>query len=208
MNKEDKLKENVQNTYDELHAPDGLRRKVMNMSEMNGKKKGMSVVKKLAVAAAIAAVLFAGSNGVAYAMTGSTWVETVMARINVNGAWYDVELAGEVLEDGTVQYSTTLDVQEEDSVSVVVTEDAEVSNPTYKMGTEDAETSSEVIEVAEEDGRIYLLAGDMKLDITEDMTDGAASGSYEKNGVTFEYEVREQPGAWGCYELHILSEEK
>jgi len=160
------------------------------------------------VAAAIAAVLFAGSNGVAYAMTGSTWVETVMARINVNGAWYDVELAGEVLEDGTVQYSTTLDVQEEDSVSVVVTEDAEVSNPTYKMGTEDAETSSEVIEVAEEDGRIYLLAGDMKLDITEDMTDGAASGSYEKNGVTFEYEVREQPGAWGCYELHILSEEK
>ena len=81
------------------------------------------------------------------------------------------------LEDGTVQYSTTLDVQEEDSVSVVVTEDAEVSNPTCKMGTEDAETSSEVIEVAEENGRIYLLAGDMKLDITEDMTDGAASGS-------------------------------
>ncbi|MBR6642950.1 MAG: hypothetical protein IKL28_04720 [Lachnospiraceae bacterium] len=119
------------------------------MSEMNGKKKGMSVVKKLAVAAAIAAVLFAGSNGVAYAMTGSTWVET-----------------------------------------------------------EDAETSSEVIEVAEENGRIYLLAGDMKLDITEDMTDGAASGSYEKNGVTFEYEVREQPGAPGCYELHILSEDK
>ena len=141
--------ENVQNTYDELHAPEGLRRKVMNMSEMNGKKKGMSVVKKLAVAAAIAAVLFAGSNGVAYAMTGSTWVET-----------------------------------------------------------EDAETSSEVIEVAEENGRIYLLAGDMKLDITEDMTDGAASGSYEKNGVTFEYEVREQPGAPGCYELHILSEDK
>lgn len=112
------------------------------------------------------------------------------------------------LEDGTVQYSTTLDVQEEDSVSVVVTEDAEVSNPTCNMGTEDAETSSEVIEVAEEDGRIYLLAGDMKLDITEDMSDGTASGSYEKNGVTFEYEVKEQPGAPGCYELHILSEEK
>ena len=126
MNKEDKLKEYVQNTYDELHAPDGLRRKVMNMNEVNAKKMGMSVVKKLAVAAAIAAVLFAGSNGVAYAMTGSTWVETMMAKVSINGVEQEMELEmeGEVLEDGTVQYSTSFEVEEGDSVSITFSEEA------------------------------------------------------------------------------------
>ena len=55
MSKEDNLKKYVQNTYDELHAPEGLRRKVMNMTEMKAKKTGMSLGKKLAMAAAIAA---------------------------------------------------------------------------------------------------------------------------------------------------------
>ncbi len=127
MNKENKLKEYIQNTYDELHAPDGLQRKVMNMNEVNAKKMGMSVVKKLAVAAAIAAVLFAGSNGVAYAMTGSTWVETMMAKVSINGVEQEMELEmeGEVLEDGTVQYSTSFEVEEGDSVSITFSEEAE-----------------------------------------------------------------------------------
>lgn len=205
MNKEDKFKEYVRNTYDELHAPDGLRRKVMNMNEFNAKKMGMSVVKKLAVAAAIAAVLFAGSNGVAYAMTGSTWVETMMARINVNGVWQDVELEGEVLEDGTIQYSTTLDVQEEESVGMVIVTDS--VPPEHVEIYTDTTVEPERTEIVVEDGRVYLVVGDMTIDITEDMTDGSASGSYEKKGNEFRYEVKEEPGVPGCYELHISSEE-
>lgn len=205
MNKEDKLKEYVRNTYNELHAPDGLRRKVMNMNEFNAKKMGMSVVKKLAVAAAIAAVLFAGSNGVAYAMTGSTWVETMMARINVNGVWQDVELEGEVLEDGTIQYSTTLDVQEEESVGMVIVTDS--VPPEHVEIYTDTTVEPERTEIVVEDGRVYLVVGDMTIDITEDMTDGSASGSYEKKGNEFRYEVKEEPGVPGCYELHISSEE-
>ena len=205
MSKEDKLKEYVRNTYDELHAPEGLRRKVMNMNEFDTKKMGMSVVKKLAVAAAIAAVLFAGSNGVAYAMTGSTWVETMMARINVNGVWQDVELEGEVLEDGTIQYSTTLDVQEEEPVGMVIVTDS--VPPEYVEIYTDTTVEPERTEIVVEDGIIYLMDGDVKIDITEDMEDGIATGSYEKNSMVYQYEVKEEPGVPGCYELHISSEE-
>lgn len=205
MNKEDKLKEYVRNTYDELHAPDGLRRKVMNMTEMKTKKTGMSVGKKLAMAAAIAAVLFAGSNGVAYAMTGSTWVENAVARIRVNGVWKDVELEGEVLEDGTIQYSATLDVQEEEPVGMIIVTDS--VPPEHVEIYTDTTVEPERTEIVVEDGIIYLMDGDVKIDITEDMKDGSATGSYEKNGNEFQYEVKEEPGVPGCYELHISSEE-
>ncbi|MBQ7863402.1 MAG: hypothetical protein IJ353_02925 [Lachnospiraceae bacterium] len=221
MNKEDKVKEYVQSTYDELHAPEGLRRKVMNMTEMKAKKTGMSVGKKLAMAAAIAAVLFAGSNGVAYAMTGSTWVENVVARISVNGVWQDVEMEGVVLEDGTVQYSTTLDVQDEDSVEIVLVSDAvdadslkisagdgaESSFPEIYINMDTTTTADCNIGVVKEDDSVYFVDGDLKIDITEDIADGAASVRYEKNGETYQYEVKEEPGVPGCYELHISSEE-
>lgn len=206
MNKENKMKEYVQSTYDELHAPDGLRRKVMNMSEVNGKKMGMSVVKKLAVAAAIAAVLFAGSNGVAYAMTGSTWVETMIARMSINGVWQDVELDGEVLEDGTVQYSKTLDVQDGEMVEMVLVTDS--ANGDQSGNNMNVAVEQERTEVLEEDGSVYLIVGDRKLDITEDMEDGTATGNYEKNGAVYNYEVKEKPGTQGCFELHIIREEK
>ena len=221
MNKEDNLKKYVQNTYEELHAPEGLRRKVMNMTEMKAKKTGMSVGKKLAMAAAIAAVLFAGSNGVAYAMTGSTWVENVVARISVNGVWQDVEMEGVVLEDGTVQYSTTLDVQDEDSVEIVLVSDAaeadslkisagdgaESSFPEIYINMDTTTTVDCNIGVVKEDDSVYFVDDDIKIDITEDIADGAASVSYEKDGETYQYEVNEEPGVPGCYELHISNEE-
>jgi len=221
MSKEDNLKKYVQNTYDELHAPEGLRRKVMNMTEMKAKKTGMSLGKKLAMAAAIAAVLFAGSNGVAYAMTGSTWVENVVARISVNGVWQDVEMEGVVLEDGTVQYSTTLDVQDEDSVEIVLVSDAaeadslkisagdgaESSFPEIYINMDTTTTVDCNIGVVKEDDSVYFVDDDIKIDITEDIADGAASVSYEKDGETYQYEVNEEPGVPGCYELHISNEE-
>ena len=221
MNKEDNLKKYVQNTYEELHAPEGLRRKVMNMTEMKAKKTGMSLGKKLAMAAAIAAVLFAGSNGVAYAMTGSTWVENVVARISVNGVWQDVEMEGVVLEDGTVQYSTTLDVQDEESVEILLVSDAvdadslkisagdgaESSFPEIYINMDTTTTVDCNIGVVKEDDSVYFVDDDIKIDITEDIADGAASVSYEKDGETYQYEVNEEPGVPGCYELHISNEE-
>lgn len=104
MNEDLKLKKDYKDTFSDIHAPEALARKVKNMSKVEKSKAGMSLVKKLAVSAAAVAILFAGSNGVAYAATGSTWIETVV--IHFNGSGYEAELNGEVGEDA-VTYTVT-----------------------------------------------------------------------------------------------------
>jgi uncharacterized protein YneR len=159
------------------------------------------------VAAAIAAVLFAGSNGVAYAMTGSTWVETVVAKLSINGVEQGVEMQCEVLENGTKQYSRTIDVEEGDEVTLSLVRDAVENAPNYEISMEAAEIPGRT-EIVVEDGIVYFIDNDVKIDITEDMSVGEASGTYEKNGMVYQYEVEEEPGVPGCYELHISSEEE
>lgn len=103
MNEDMKLKKDYKETFTGIHAPEALSRKVRNMSREN-KKVGLPMMKKVAVAAALAGVLFVGSNGVAYAATGSTWVETVI--VHFNGSGYDAELNGEAGDDA-VTYDVT-----------------------------------------------------------------------------------------------------
>lgn len=194
MNKEEKMKEYVQNTYDELHAPDGLRRKVINMTKTEAKKTGMSVAKRFAVAAAIVAVLFAGSNGVAYATTGSTWLETVVVHFNINGVTYDAELEGEQNEDGTVTYSGIVEGMD-GATTIVIDSDSESWEQDYYFSSDNI-IEIDRQEIIEEDGRIYLADGDVKTDITEDVQDGRASGTYNKNGMIYEYEVTAGIGGW------------
>lgn len=209
MNMEDKIKECVQGTFEELHAPDSLRRKVMNMSSSNVAKKRMSVAKKLAVAAALAVVLFAGSNGVAYAMTGSTWVASVMAKINVDGVLQDVEMDVEVREDGLVLYHGTVEAEDGHEVGILIADDSVPEGAVVIVMETDTTVPLERTEVVvEENGNVSLVIGELTFDITEDMADGTAAGSYEKGGVTYQYEVKEEPGVPGCYELHISSEEE
>ena len=203
---EDKMKEYVQSTFEELHAPDGLRRKVMNMST-NVTKKGMSFGKKLAVAAALAVVLFAGSNGVAYATTGSTWVETVIAKITVDGVVQDVEMDVKLREDGLVEYHGTVEVEDGHEVGVLILNDSVPEGAAVIVMEMDTNIVPERTEVIEEDGKLTLVVGEVTIDITEDMADGTATGSFEKNGEMYQYEVKEEPGVPGCFELHINSEE-
>ena len=79
MQREDKIKTYIQDSFREIHAPAELRRKVMNMSEQK-KRKSFAWAKKLAVAAAVAVAVFAGSNCAAYAMTGDSRVENLTTR--------------------------------------------------------------------------------------------------------------------------------
>jgi len=204
---EDKLKKYIQSTYEELHAPDELRRKVMNMSS-NVMKKGMSMTKKLAVAAALAVVLFAGSNGVAYAVTGNTWVETVMTKISVNGVLQDVEMDVKMREDGLVEYYGTVEAEDGHEVGILILDDSVEERPGMIVMDINTNVVPERTEVVEEDGKLTLVVGEITLDITEDMADGTATGSFEKNGETYQYEVKEEPGVPGCFELHITSEEE
>lgn len=64
------------------------------------------------------------------------------------------------------------------------------------------EVAVDTVTVAEENGKIYLVDGEWKLDITEDAKDGSASGTYEKDELNYEYEVIDKDGTW---EVHVSS---
>ena len=74
MKDEIAMKKEYKETFGKLCAPEELHRKVRELSEGSPKKRGIPLLKKLAVAAAIVIVLFLGSNGIAYATTGKTWM--------------------------------------------------------------------------------------------------------------------------------------
>lgn len=75
MNEEKQNKTYYQETFHEVHAPQALAERIGNMNELKEKKKPGMIAKGLAVAAAAAVILFAGSNGIAYATTGSSLFE-------------------------------------------------------------------------------------------------------------------------------------
>lgn len=130
MNEE--LKKEYRDTFSEIHAPEALVEKVRDMVKKENGKMGMSFVKKLAVTTAAAAVLFVGSNGVAYAATGSTWVETVV--IHFNGSGYDAGVNGEVGEDA-VTYSVDENVDME-GIEIDLTEELPFTVEEYNVTTE------------------------------------------------------------------------
>lgn len=105
MNEEKQNQEYYQKTFREVHAPQELAERLRNMEEGKNKKKAGSVAKWIAVAAVAAVVLFAGSNGIAYATTGSTWVEKLFTR--------DVELVVEDDRICIVDGDTVIDVTED-----------------------------------------------------------------------------------------------
>lgn len=119
MNEDMKMKLDYKETFAGIHAPEALSRKVRNMARLETKKVGLPMIKKVVVAAALVGALFVGSNGVAYAATGSTWLETVI--VHFNGSGYEAEMNGEVGEDA-VTY-TMMDEQEIEGTVIDLTEE-------------------------------------------------------------------------------------
>lgn len=196
MSEEMKFKNEYQNTFQEVHAPVDLSRKVMNMSNTKNKNKKISFVKKAAMVAALTLVVLVGGNGAVYAATGNSLFHTVM--IYVNGKGYVANLEEQVDEDGNVYYSGTYEV-EDGAESVFITNEAEITEDvTYEI-------QMNTVNVQEKDGKLYLVDGDMELDITEDLADGEASGAYEKDGVTYQYEVSGENGSWS---ISVMSGEE
>lgn len=205
MQKEDKIKIYIQDSFREIHAPAELRRKVMNMSGQK-EKKSFAWAKKLAVAAAIALTVFAGSNCVAYAMTGSTWVEGLRAIIRVDGVEQEVDLDVEVLEDGTVVHKATFESPEGNPGQIVVEsfqEDGEV--PELLVIEMDSDLP-EGMRIEPEEDRVYLKDSGVVIDITEDLADGQADVSYEKDGNVYRYVIEESPYVAGSYDYYLVEE--
>lgn len=197
MNEEKQNQQFYQETFREVHAPQGMTERLMNMEEGKNKKKAGSVAKWIAVAAVAAVVLFAGSNGVAYATTGSTWVETMVQRIKINGVEYDVDMEERQKSNGEVYY-----------VGSVELGNGDVSNVKYETLDDEFSTLMVSIDYSHslrvKDGRAYVTDIDIEIDVTDEvLKNGQATGTYEVNGYTKEYRVWKD-GEWYHHEIKTL----
>lgn len=191
MSDEIKFRNEYQNTFNEVHAPMELSRKVMNMKE---EKKTCVYFRKLAAVASIAAAVFVCGNGITYAATGNSLYET--AKEYLNGSEYKAQLEQKTDKDsGETYYEGTFeDIESELEFSI--TED-DSKKDSYNVAVN-------MVTVVEENGKIYLVDGECKLDITEDAKDGSATGNYKNGEIVYEYEVMKKDGIWN---VKVLNQE-
>lgn len=194
-----KNKESIRRVYDEIHAPDAVFRKVM---EMDKKKSNVrNVMKYAAGTVAALAIALVTSNGISYAATGETWISKAIVYINGEATeqemtWHQSgdTLYGEVevpAEDGEESYVHVISTENPDGeikpgdMYIEFEEGYETEGQAESTYTQDAFTA----ELKQEDGKIFLIAGEEKIDITEDFKDGEAIGTFEFEGLTVKYTV-------------------
>lgn len=183
MSGEEQNRSLYKETFEEVPVPAGLAEKVGRIIEGEEKSRrtaAESVMRKVAIAVAILIALFAGSNGIAYAMTGETWVETMMVRLKLDGIEYEVDLKEKQGGNGEKVYTGTVKEADGDESHIQVYEDGQVMYFT---------TQSAGLWML--NGKTYIRDEELEIDITEDLEeDGFATGTYEKNGFMKQYMVR------------------
>lgn len=186
-----KNRDYVRGAYDEIHAPDALFGKVMNMKKKENNMR--NVLKYAAAAFGVFALTFAASNGICYAATGETWVEK--AIVYINGEKQEVDVT--VTQEGdAVVAEMSLEVDENDDVVVSMVDEADVA-------TEDIVGSMDnTAELKVEDDKVYLVIADETVDITEDFADGEATGQIKYDGEMVNYIVT---GNAEAYEISLES---
>lgn len=132
-----KNKEKMERVYDEIHAPEALVWKVMDMSkELETKKfKTRNVVKYAVCTLVIMMLTFVASNGVCYAATGESLVTKI--KVTINGE--ETEQDMKVIKDGD-QYQGEVVIPGEDGSELTVTvngENADAFDTDIIIGTED-----------------------------------------------------------------------
>lgn len=183
----------VRGAYDEIHAPDALFGKVMDMKNKEVKKFDKRNVLKYAAAFAAIAVAFAGSNGICYAATGETWVEK--AYVYINGEKQETDITYTQQGDEVVG-ELQLEVDENDDVVVSVVDEAVAGEDEFSGPMETT------AELKTEDGKVLLVVSGQTVDITEDFADGEAAGRVESDGETLNYTVT---GTADAYEISLES---
>ncbi len=183
----------VRGAYDEIHAPDALFGKVMDMKNKEVKKFDKRNVLKYAAAFAAFAVAFAGSNGICYAATGETWVEK--AYVYINGDKQEVDITYTQQGDEVVG-ELQLEVDENDDVVVSVVDESVVTEESTNSSMENT------AELKNENGKLYLVVLGETVDITEDFADGEATGQVDCDGEMVNYTVT---GTADAYEISLES---
>jgi hypothetical protein len=104
--------EDVKKVYDQIHAPEALLGKVMEMKKDTFKfRNGI----KYAIAAVAALVLtVAASNGICYAATGETWFSKI--KVSINGKEVTPDVTWEE-KDGTMVGSFEMELDSVDETT-------------------------------------------------------------------------------------------
>lgn len=182
-------------TLEEIPVPEGLAEKVGRITEGTVRSRrnvAGNVMRKVAIAAAVLVALFVGSNGIAYAMTGETWVEKMIIRRNIDGVEYEVEVEARQLRNGETVYVGEIELESGNKYGVL---EYDGEGPYMYVLFED-----EGAEICSYNGRTYIWDGDVELDITEDFEDdGLARGTYVVDGVFKRYGLKKlEDGRISC----------
>lgn len=182
-------KEKYSAMMDEIHVPSEVLGKVMNMKSETKTLNRTRMMHNIATIAAVLAVCFVASNGICYAASGKTWVETV--KIYINGEETEQEIYYE--EDGDkVSGTMTFDVDENESMNVSITTDLDADGNISDTITADTGGSDSMDEVSLESkgGKLYLIISNTtEIDITDDFSDGLCEGSFTLNETTYWYKI-------------------
>lgn len=147
------------------------------------------VMKRVVAAAAVVALCFGASNGICYAATGATWVEKMVVIFNGQ----EVERPVQVTSLGNGDFSYTMPVSDENGytqMTIVTDEEGLNATPVIVSSDEGMVVPEDTPMISVEDaGKIYILYGEAKVDITEDFADGEASGTLKYNDLEYEFVV-------------------
>ena len=184
--KEENLKKLYRETFDEVHTPDNLLGKVKNMKKENIKAVKRVSKRAACAAAALLAAVLVSSNAIAYAATGSTWVEKV--KVCIDGYQYSFYVKDMEMDDGKIVY-TIIDSPEANHITI-----------------SDAGTGAELIT---EDGRVYISAGEgeERTDITDKFKDNVCEGDIDIEGKSYHYVVTENTDTADGYSFEVTEKQ-
>lgn len=151
MKKEDeRIKTVYTKAFDNIHASEELRRKVIDMKENNSKtKNNISKIRKIAFVAATAAVLIVGGGMIAAHATRGAYKEETVGRLMFNGeekeayfhdygtgvgSWrfYDGDMEYSIFMHGNISMDTTMYVVDKESYVL----SSDVPEPTLNLYTD------------------------------------------------------------------------
>lgn len=189
----------------EVHASADLIGKVKGIPMEKTKKRTTALKFATATYAALLGV-FVVTNGVCYAATGETWVEKATVYINGEPVEMDVQMSqnGDTTV-GEINYTVEdADGEGGEVQMTMISEVGDFDDTTYEIhdytveGAEDGLPNADDMVLEPTDGHVVLAPeGVEPIDLTDQLaTNGAAMGTYDKDGATYVYQVSGEPGNW------------
>lgn len=189
----------------EVHASADLIGKVKGIPMEKTKKRTTALKFATATCAALLGV-FVVTNGVCYAATGETWVEKATVYINGEPVEMDVQMSqnGDTTV-GEINYTVEdADGEGGEVQMTMISEGGDFDDTTYEIhdytveGAEDGSPNADDMVLESTDGHVVLAPeGVEPIDLTDQLaTNGAAMGTYDKDGATYVYQVSGESGNW------------